>query len=110
MIPDDLGHFLVDPGKEPEEWAAMWSRIPDADQGDEDTGERWQYMESTYLVTVIGKGPSIVHTFRHRHHPVYKGRIYLEIHASDGWIPRGWKPKNPRYIRPIKPLPSPNDS
>ncbi|MHB8874432.1 MAG: hypothetical protein ACYC8T_12160 [Myxococcaceae bacterium] len=69
------------------EWRLAWEALAavsgDADFMGEDpeSGEFWQYMDSTPV------HDSWVHEFRHRWHPREQRRWYVRIPASTTWPP-----------------------
>jgi len=70
---------------EPEEWAYAWDRLSTTAPDDKAEAcphcdEVWQYMGS--VLRPATWGATILHQFRHRHHPRTKNRRYELIPAS----------------------------
>lgn len=68
------------------EWQYMWGWL-DAHpinqnlDGNEETGEEWQYMGS------YRSGERVIHEFRHKDHPLTRCVESLKVQASDGLTP-----------------------
>lgn len=70
---------------EPEEWAYAWAQLTTTPPTDKeevclDCYEVWHYMGSVLHWSTTGA--TILHEFRHRHHPRTKERCYEQIPAS----------------------------
>ena len=70
---------------EPEEWAYAWERLSTTTPDDKaeacpHCSEVWQYMGS--ILEQSTKSATILHEFRHRHHPRMLRRCYELIPAS----------------------------
>lgn len=68
---------------EPEEWAYAWERLStttDKAEACPHCSEVWQYMGS--ILEQRAKTATILHEFRHRHHPRMQRRCYELIPAS----------------------------
>lgn len=89
MKPDvdaDDGLVCLGPEDDPLEWDHAWqqlaTRTGDADkEACDEEGQCWQFMGS------YGGDRGWVHEFRHRNHPVLRGRWYVSVPATRGWQP-----------------------
>lgn len=75
----------LSPAGEPDEWAYAWDRLSTNSPDDKaeacpHCAEVWQYMGSVLQQTA--RSATILHQFRHRHHPRALRRCYELIPAS----------------------------
>ena len=76
--------IFISPDTDADEWAYAWDRVTrspdDREETCPDCGEVWHYICS--VVETIGRRATILHHFRHRHHPHTRNCRYELIPAS----------------------------